>query len=91
MKRLLIVTSMLFCLPMLARDLSIVEIEGTDLSTNHNKKELMRAISSQYSQIHKAQKRLQSSKNIERKTIEQYQAAMDYQQVNLDQLRKTLQ
>ncbi len=88
MKRLLIVMSMIFCLPMLARDVSIVEIEDADLSQNHNKNELMRAISSQYAQINNAQKKLQSSKNIDLKTIEAYQSAMDYQQVNLDKLRK---
>ena len=95
MKKLLTVMSILFCLTILGKDLNIVGIEDANLGLKYNQKELMRVVSRQNAKINNAQKKLQyfnkADKSIKLKIIEQYQQAMDYQQINLDKLRKALQ
>lgn len=92
----LVMMSMFFYVSLLGIGVhNIVDTEDADRRTKNNKKELMHNVSKQYAQISNAQKKLQTSKRADiskqLEVIEQYQRAMDYQQINLDKLRKALQ
>lgn len=85
---LVLLSSQLFC-PAVSK---IVDTE--DDTIHYNADKVMKDIATEFSHLANAQKQLSSGRHDKKSTlkiIEDYQKSMDYQQVNLDKLRKALQ